>query len=297
MIISYKVDLAFRCVKGRVGRVSRNRKQTSMKTKFLSAAAVLAASGFASPASAELVDVTYWGTVFSGYDQTGVFGSAGSNLFGDSYVAHYVFDTAVGNTNNDPSWTSNYGGASGGSLYGSASPAISASVTINGHSVNIGGDTEAEILSGYVGGPSGAGQYHIALHVADDGIISAENYSQAYVFNDGHNIPLSITGPFTYNVGPRDYSEGHVGIYTYDDTTGIADTSTWAQATFTRLTVGPVESVPEPSTWAMMLAGFAGLGFMAWRRTSKGRIRPSPNRRRATQRQAEDVTLGISCRG
>jgi PEP-CTERM motif len=24
-------------------------------------------------------------------------------------------------------------------------------------------------------------------------------------------------------------------------------------------------AVPEPSTWAMMLAGFAGLGFMRWR--------------------------------
>jgi hypothetical protein len=25
-------------------------------------------------------------------------------------------------------------------------------------------------------------------------------------------------------------------------------------------------AVPEPSTWAMMLVGFAGLGFMGWRR-------------------------------
>jgi hypothetical protein len=28
-------------------------------------------------------------------------------------------------------------------------------------------------------------------------------------------------------------------------------------------------AVPEPSTWAMMILGFAGLGFMAYRRTSK----------------------------
>jgi hypothetical protein len=27
--------------------------------------------------------------------------------------------------------------------------------------------------------------------------------------------------------------------------------------------------VPEPSTWAMMLLGFAGIGFMAYRRNSK----------------------------
>ena len=39
------------------------------------------------------------------------------------------------------------------------------------------------------------------------------------------------------------------------------------------LTVNFVESapVPEPSTWAMMLLGFAGLGFAGWRRTRKGR--------------------------
>jgi len=30
-----------------------------------------------------------------------------------------------------------------------------------------------------------------------------------------------------------------------------------------------VSPVPEPSTWAMMILGFAGLGFMAYRRTSK----------------------------
>lgn len=29
--------------------------------------------------------------------------------------------------------------------------------------------------------------------------------------------------------------------------------------------------VPEPSTWMMMLAGFAGLGFAGYRRATKGR--------------------------
>ena len=34
-------------------------------------------------------------------------------------------------------------------------------------------------------------------------------------------------------------------------------------------TVG-VSAVPEPSTWAMMLLGFAGLGFAGYRRANKG---------------------------
>jgi uncharacterized protein (TIGR03118 family) len=32
---------------------------------------------------------------------------------------------------------------------------------------------------------------------------------------------------------------------------------------------GDISAVPEPSTWAMMLIGFAGLGFMTYRRTKK----------------------------
>jgi hypothetical protein len=30
-----------------------------------------------------------------------------------------------------------------------------------------------------------------------------------------------------------------------------------------------VDAVPEPSTWAMMILGFAGIGFMAYRRKIK----------------------------
>jgi hypothetical protein len=35
-----------------------------------------------------------------------------------------------------------------------------------------------------------------------------------------------------------------------------------------QVTVTQVAAVPEPSTWAMMLLGFAGVGFMAYRRKS-----------------------------
>ena len=38
---------------------------------------------------------------------------------------------------------------------------------------------------------------------------------------------------------------------------------------FNYAAAGAVSAVPEPSTWAMMLLGFAGIGFMAYRRKSK----------------------------
>jgi hypothetical protein len=37
--------------------------------------------------------------------------------------------------------------------------------------------------------------------------------------------------------------------------------------------VGPGPSVPEPSTWAMMILGFMGVGFMAYRRKSQASFR------------------------
>jgi hypothetical protein len=33
-----------------------------------------------------------------------------------------------------------------------------------------------------------------------------------------------------------------------------------------------LEAVPEPSTWAMMALGFAGLGFATFRRSTKQRL-------------------------
>jgi PEP-CTERM motif len=35
------------------------------------------------------------------------------------------------------------------------------------------------------------------------------------------------------------------------------------------VTTGSVGAVPEPSTWAMMILGFAGLGFAGYRKSRK----------------------------
>lgn len=39
---------------------------------------------------------------------------------------------------------------------------------------------------------------------------------------------------------------------------------------------GPeVGAVPEPSTWAMMILGFAGVGVLAYRRKNQHAVRPA----------------------
>jgi hypothetical protein len=52
-----------------------------------------------------------------------------------------------------------------------------------------------------------------------------------------------------------------LGTYTY--TFGAGD-----DADSIVVQIGPVAPVPEPSTWAMMILGFSGIGFMAYRRKS-----------------------------
>jgi hypothetical protein len=46
-----------------------------------------------------------------------------------------------------------------------------------------------------------------------------------------------------------------------------------ADANSFEFAVSSVAAVPEPSTWAMMLLGFAGVGFMAYRRKAKPALR------------------------
>jgi hypothetical protein len=53
---------------------------------------------------------------------------------------------------------------------------------------------------------------------------------------------------------------------------------------FNYAVAGGVSAVPEPSTWAMMILGFAGVGFMTYRRrnqrTALNTARSEPTERR-----------------
>jgi hypothetical protein len=48
------------------------------------------------PARAEVVDVIVSGTVMSGVDSTGVFGSMGVNLAGSTFIAVFSYDPSLG---------------------------------------------------------------------------------------------------------------------------------------------------------------------------------------------------------
>jgi hypothetical protein len=72
---------------------------------------------------------------------------------------------------------------------------------------------------------------------------------------------LDITGTGTATLTGFDPTVGRFELTTQNDGTAAA-------FTFSSTTV--VAPVPEPSTWAMMILGFMGVGFMAYRRRGNG---------------------------
>jgi hypothetical protein len=76
----------------------------------------------------------------------------------------------------------------------------------------------------------------------------------------GHLLHLSITGLSLVDASPLYNS------YEYDVSNGAFRTFTSGSIT---------AAIPEPSTWVMMILGFAGIGFMAYRQKSKPAIMPA----------------------
>jgi hypothetical protein len=81
------------------------------------------------------------------------------------------------------------------------------------------------------------------------------------------NSCLSYSGCNDINSDP--YIGDLVWKTIYFDTKPLEET--WSKAGYLDATFSATftAAVPEPSTWAMMILGFAGVGFMAYRRKSK----------------------------
>jgi PEP-CTERM motif len=222
----------------------------------MAAAAVLYAG--LSPAAAAIVNVTYTGTVYDGYDQSGLFGPAGSGLAGSSYKATYTFNTSLGSLSSGPTSNLNYGGSS----TGFASPLIGGSVTINGQSVAM-PRGYSDSMYGYNDGVLSE-QFHLGSYsnfVAGSVYQLDLNYN--YIVNSLATLPADVITPFVHTVGAGDSHYGYFQRITFDYNAGVFTENTVAYANITTLAVS---GVPEPSTWMLMILGFAGLGFAARRR-------------------------------
>jgi hypothetical protein len=74
------------------------------------------------------------------------------------------------------------------------------------------------------------------------------------LYQNSENLGFAFLG------GPLNFNPNASGIYTFDLKLFSADQRELADVSI------QVNAVPEPSTWAMLILGFAGIGFMAYRR-------------------------------
>jgi hypothetical protein len=187
-------------------------------------------------------------------------------------MARYTFDTSLGVTGSSPTQSYAYGGAA----YGAASPALSTTVTVNGFTQALRGGSYPGLIYDYPGhiyGYNDGGlseQYHIAQFETLTGIVFTDNNTTNHIANFDASLPASITTPFSHDVTSNDTTYyGRFQFYTRDYNTGTVVENTYGEVNLSNLTVELASAVPEPSTWAMMILGFAGVGFAAYRRKNK----------------------------
>jgi PEP-CTERM motif len=174
----------------------------------------------------------------SGADTYGLFGTVGSDLTGAHFTAVYTFDL------NDTAYSVTFPGGTGSFDKSIDQPSTSwfpresVVFTINNQSVTFAGASSWEI---YVS------TYRLAYDIAQSG-----KYLYTIEISPSYAFPSTLDSSF----GPLDV-QTQEGLFVYDDEILSLGTTAITQV---------AGSVPEPSTWAMMIVGFCGLGWLAYRR-------------------------------
>lgn len=222
--------------------------------KILCATTALAL--MAIPASAATMKAVYSGKVNYGYDQTGIFGSAGADLSGLDYVLTYVYDTSKGWRWTGTGYDQIYGGAG----YGNESPIVAATLKINGHSTSFSGDYFGMAYA-YSDQSSYSYRYDYAYNYSYDGSHYAYDYIYSYgEYGQGSSGNLEDIADLTGTWWGYSYFQK----YDYDYSNWSASTYTYGSLGPSQVTVSPYEpaAVPLPASALLLVSGFGGLAAM-----------------------------------
>ena len=230
---------------------------------FLAAAMTLAVT--AAPAGAATMQAVFTGTVYSGYDQTGVFGAPGGSLANLGYTLRYVYDTSLGTRLSAGAGTVD--DLYGGSVYGTATPTVSATLTIGSVTQSVGGSYESRYQLCNIG--------YCAI---DQYYTSAADYTSqpdgGYTYN-GFNaivsdytdfLPDNLDTPFSVMISALAQQYGYFQFATVDGTTGLRTTFANGYLSLDRLSVSQVDIAPIPLPASGLLLLGAGAGLAAIRR-------------------------------
>jgi hypothetical protein len=213
-----------------------------MNVMILSGAALIAVLAAVPSASASLVDVTYAGTIKT---KNLNYGNVLFNT-GDPYTVTFLLDTSIGNEG-DGLWA-------GGAASGSPSPILNITIAINDNIVSF--DSSVD---GYMS--LGGGQ---AISLGESGSSVGNNYNGEVQFDIvDSDIPKFAGMPYVYKFSSSYIAYANNFEFGITNPTNTYDT-TYGNA-YVSFSTLRVSEVPESSTWAMMLIGFAGLGFAGYR--------------------------------
>lgn len=234
---------------------SRPGRQIGARGTLLGVTAALALFGGALPASALTIVDTWTGTFSSGTDYAGLFGLAGSDLAGTPFTLVSSLNPAKG-----VFFDGGFGsGLYGGNCCGTVSPG-GAVLTIKGVSLSIDGQNLAD-LENYVSGVGTRNMIDDIEQVSTSGATTTFRLASLYS-QFSPNVPPTILTPYAGPCGPS--CGGSVDFETTVGSTTTFDVE--GQLDPTRLTVQILSGVPEPGVWAMLFAGFAGIGAALRRR-------------------------------
>ncbi|WP_372785205.1 PEPxxWA-CTERM sorting domain-containing protein [Phenylobacterium sp.] len=215
----------------------------------------------AGQANAAIMMATYTGTIAGNatLDTAGVFGTAGADLSGAAFTTTYLYDTTLGGFipfgNAAQLGFYREGGPGIVPVFGSlaagpTSPMTSASLVINGVTLSIGGDF------------AGLDTRSLATISTDNIAHGAADSTSTWFLDNIFDLVDVPTGD-NANFSGSDPSDSSTARAQFHD---INLNLTGLDRTIAITCVSNCPAVPEPSTWAMMLVGFLGLGAALRRR-------------------------------
>jgi hypothetical protein len=217
---------------------------------------VVAALGGSAVAQAEVVTVVTSGTIGSGTDYLGLFGTVGRNLSGLSYTQTISADLAQGYATGGNSHYLN--------LTNPDTATLTGRTVVGGATYNwtVNGASAALQLSKFQG--DGFTSYPDQIYLGGNTFNSPSNGG---VQVDIENSVYSTSRSFVSNLNPGQQlipsTNGltNLSLFTVQNSGG--STTFYATSTLTYVALNPV---PEPESWAMLVLGLGVMGALARRR-------------------------------
>lgn len=240
-------------------RMARFPKEPTIVKPVFKILALMSVSLFAVAAdAATMLTATISGVVRDGVDRNGLFGAVGADLTGNAYsmVFSFMLDPLT-NYATDGFGIVPQNGYQG---FGAASAPSRVALTIGGTTRTLSGEGQAYTARALPTPQAAPFSHQVNYYIQNaDGIGVAGGLTT----NSAPFTTLNATEDFSYSLTDADRA--------FEASNGFLTDADGGQINFTQYRIAQVASisasaVPEPATWAMMLAGFGLIGCAARRR-------------------------------